>query len=90
MRRGAKGLRAVTLEDSETRDNCCVVICQATVSGPQETSVRALVPVSGTGRVHIGVRVGGVFVLVADGGALRSFLEAWTEAEEAAAARGWR
>jgi hypothetical protein len=44
----------------------CTLVCQATLSGPQEITVRVLTPVSGPGRPHVAVRVGSVVLLIAE------------------------
>ena len=72
-------LKAVQVR--EDGGNLCTLVCQATLSGPQLTSVRALSPITGPGGPHIGVRVGSVLLLIADRQALRSVLNAMKEAE---------
>lgn len=59
----------------------CTIACQATLSGSQEITVRALTPVSGPGGPQIGVRVGPILILLSDREALRSLVEAWSQAE---------
>ncbi|WP_270886547.1 hypothetical protein [Pedococcus sp. 5OH_020] len=64
----------------------CLVVCQATLHGPQDTSVRTLIPVTGTGGPHVAVRIGPILLLVADRQAMTSLLDAWVHADRLAAA----
>lgn len=57
-------LRAVPV--SEDCAGGCMMVCQATLSGPQPTRVQALTPVTGPGGPHIAVRVGSVLLLISD------------------------
>lgn len=72
-------LRTVVGLDRET--SRCTIACQATLSGSQEITVRALTPVSGPGGPQIGVRVGPILLLVSDRDALRSLIDAWSQGE---------
>jgi hypothetical protein len=56
------------------------VVTQAMVVGAQETAVRVLTPIGGSGGPQIAVRVGRIMVLVSDRQALESFVGAWHQA----------
>ncbi|WP_270889991.1 hypothetical protein [Pedococcus sp. 5OH_020] len=64
----------------------CTVACQATLHGPQDTSVRTLIPVTGTSGPHVAVRIGPILLLIADRPAMKSVLDAWLHADQLAAA----
>ena len=72
-------LKAVPPHDGSA--SLCTLVCQATLSGPQETTVRVLTPVTGLGKPHLAVRVGPILLLVADQPALRSVADAVRQAE---------
>lgn len=59
----------------------CSIVCHTTISGPQQTSVRVLTPVSGPDGPRIAVRLGGLLLLVSDRPALGSLSDACTAAE---------
>lgn len=59
----------------------CSIVCQTTISGPQQTSVRVLTPVSGPDGPHIAVRLGGLLLLISDRAALGCLSDACTAAE---------
>lgn len=62
----------------------CTVVCQATLSGAQEVTVRVLTPVSGPGGPQIGVRMGPILILMSDREALESMLQALRQAKQLA------
>jgi hypothetical protein len=72
-------LRAVTAQEDKATP--CTLACQATLRGPQEISVRALMPVSGPGHPQIAVRVSSILLLIADRQALRFVEDAVRQAE---------
>ncbi|MGO4341540.1 hypothetical protein [Pedococcus sp. 2YAF34] len=72
-------LRAVPVR--EDSDSHCTLVCQATLSGPQATTVRVLTPVTGPGRPHLAVRIGSILLLMADRQALRSVSDAVRRAQ---------
>lgn len=57
------------------------MVCQATLSGAQEVTVRVLTPVSGPGGPQIGVRIGPLLILVSDRDALKSMVDVSNQAE---------
>lgn len=57
---------------------------QAIVTGPQDITVQATMPIVGTGRGQVAVRIGRLLVYVTDREALESFVSAWREAESLA------
>jgi hypothetical protein len=59
----------------------CSMVCQASFSGPQQTSARVLTPVSGSEAPHIAVRVGPLLLRLNDRGALHSLIDVCGEAE---------
>jgi hypothetical protein len=62
----------------------CSMVCQASFSGPQQTSARVLRPVSGSERPHIAVRLGPLLLRFTDRQALQSLLAAGSAAESLA------
>ena len=57
------------------------VASQVMAAGTQDVFVQPIVPLSGSGKGQIGVRVGRLLVYVANREALASFVEAWEQAE---------
>lgn len=84
MTTAPRRLRVVPAPPTPEAAARCEVVCQATLNGSQETSVRALTPVSGGVGPMIALRVGRVLILLSDRGALRSIREACRSAEELA------
>lgn len=79
----SRRLRAVS---SPPRSSACMVVCQASLTGQQEISVRVLMPVSGPPESRIAVRVGAVLLLISDQHALDSLAAAVEEAQRVAGA----
>ena len=57
------------------------VASQVIAAGAQDVIVQPIVPLSGSGKGQIGVRVGRLLVYVANREALASFVDAWAQAE---------
>jgi hypothetical protein len=68
-------LKARAVPAREGSVDPCALVCQATLSGSQEITVRALTPGTGPGRPHIAVRVGSILLLIADRQALDSIAD---------------
>jgi hypothetical protein len=75
-------LRAVPrLGGRSTYDYRFEVASQAMVAGTQDIHVQAITPLSGPGKGQVGVRVGRILIYVANGEALASFVDAWSQVE---------
>ena len=57
------------------------VASQVLAAGAQDVHVQVIVPLSGSGKGQIGVRVGRLLVYCANREALASFVDAWAQAE---------